>query len=145
MTRRKFIPLAGLGAGVAYLALRGERQEVIPAGPPGKSAVASGNPNVLKTDLPSYPETTALAMLGLQGRAGHELVLAAERFRAQSKSSLANVWLAIALRCYGASPPISERKLESADVMLCALEALGHAEGNYRLLQVENVGRSAVP
>ena len=39
MTRRKFIPLAGLGAGAAYLALRGERSEAVAAGPPGKSAV----------------------------------------------------------------------------------------------------------
>ena len=97
----------------------------------------SGNPNVLQTDLPSYPETTALAMLGLQGRSQPDLVATAERFRAQSKSSLANAWLAIALRCYGASyrDPVQAR--ESSDVMLAALEALGHAEGSYRLLQVQ--------
>src|SRR5271165_3944868 len=28
----------------------------------------SGNPSVLKYDVPSYPETTALALIGLQGR-----------------------------------------------------------------------------
>lgn len=97
----------------------------------------SGNPNVMKIDLPSYPETTALALLGLQGRAGHDLVATAERFGAQSKSSLANAWLAVALRCYGASPSVLIPARESSDVMLLALEALGHADGNYRLLQVK--------
>jgi hypothetical protein len=96
----------------------------------------SGNPNVLNTDSPSYPETTALAMLGLQGRVGHDLVGTAERFRTGSKSSLANAWLAIALRCYGATPPAVEDMRASEDVMLSALEALGHAEGNYGLLQI---------
>lgn len=95
-----------------------------------------GNPNVLKTELPSYPETTALAMLGLQGHQAEGLVDAGKRFRAQSKSSLANAWLAIALRCYGESPPVEERIRTSPDVMLAALEALGDPEGNYRLLQL---------
>ena len=99
----------------------------------------SGNPNVFQTDLPSYPETTALAMLGLQGRAGHDMVAVAERFRAQSKSSLANAWLAIAMRCYGATPFGFERTRDSPDVMLAALEALGHAEGNYRLFHVQHL------
>lgn len=40
MTRRKFIPLAGIAAGSAYLSLRRERKEQVPAGPPGNSAVA---------------------------------------------------------------------------------------------------------
>lgn len=103
----------------------------------------SGNPNVFKTDIPSYPETTALAMLSLQGLHQSDLIKVAERFRAESKSSLANAWLAIALRCYGASPPPADNARESPDVMLAALEALGHAEGNYHLLQVgapEGVG-----
>ena len=101
----------------------------------------SGNPNVFKTDQPSYPETTALAMLGLQGRAGHDMVTVAEGCRAQSKSSLANAWLAIAMRCYGASPPSPERAHTSPDVMLAALEALGHNEGNYRLFRTSAMTR----
>ena len=44
MTRRKFIPLAGIAAGSAYLSLRGtlrgERTGQLPEGPPGNSAVA---------------------------------------------------------------------------------------------------------
>ena len=43
-----------------------------------------GNPNVLNFDLPSYPETTGLALLGLQGRSTSELagpLDVARRFR----------------------------------------------------------------
>ncbi|MGI8741895.1 MAG: prenyltransferase/squalene oxidase repeat-containing protein [Bryobacteraceae bacterium] len=96
----------------------------------------SGNPNVLKTDLPSYPETTAIALLGLQGRGGRELIEAGRQFGVKSKSSLANAWLAIALRCYGESCPVPGNARESRDTMLAALEALGHPEGNYRLVRV---------
>lgn len=95
-----------------------------------------GNPNVLKTDLPSYPETTALAMLGLQSHDVPGLVDVARRFRAKSKSSLANAWLAIALRCYGENPPFEEPGPPSPDVMLTALQALGQPDGNHHLLQI---------
>ncbi len=63
-----------------------------------------GNPNTLNFDMPSYPETTGLALLGLQGRSGAELngpLQVARRFRAETKSSLAKAWLAITLRIYG--------------------------------------------
>lgn len=99
----------------------------------------AGNPNVLNFDLPSYPETTALALIGLQGRSAQELKApldVARRFREDTKSSLAKAWLAIALRVHGQhfdGPPDVERT--SNDVMLNALEALGHPEGNYGLLK----------
>jgi hypothetical protein len=98
-----------------------------------------GNPNVLNLDLPSYPETTALALLGLQGRNSAELagpIEVARRFRDETKSSLAKAWLQIALRCHGQNvdaPPDDARV--SADLMLTALEALGHPNGNYELLR----------
>ena len=96
-----------------------------------------GNPNVLNFDLPSYPETTALALLGLQGRSATELagpLSVARRYREETKSSLAKVWLTIALRCHGENPnaPSGGGKV-SADVMLTALEALAHPDGNHRL------------
>ena len=98
-----------------------------------------GNPNVLNYDLPSYPETTALALLGLQGRRREELaepLALAARFRAETRSSLARAWLVIALRCHGGDPqPAGPDASNSADVMLTALEALGHADGNYGLLR----------
>jgi hypothetical protein len=97
-----------------------------------------GNPNVFNFDLPSYPETTGLALLGLEGRSEQELSGALEvarRFRVETKSSLAKAWLQIALRCHG--QPLetpAERTWGSSDVMLAAVQALGHPEGNYRLL-----------
>lgn len=40
MTRRQFIPLAGIAAGAAYLNFRGEHRAPIALGPPGASVVA---------------------------------------------------------------------------------------------------------
>jgi hypothetical protein len=108
-----------------------------------------GNPNVLNFDLPSYPETTGLALMGLQGRSAAELegpLDVARRFRDETKSSLAKAWLTIALRCHGrnlkapladargSETPPSESRV-SNDIMLAALEALGHPDGNYGLLR----------
>jgi hypothetical protein len=98
-----------------------------------------GNPNVLNFDLPSYPETTALALIGLQGRTAKELaspLQAARRFGQETKSSLAKAWLTIALRCHGESVDASMSGVKIFnDVMLAALEALGHPAGNYQLLR----------
>jgi Prenyltransferase and squalene oxidase repeat len=96
-----------------------------------------GNPNVFNYDLPSYPETTGLALLGLLGRNEQELAGAlnvARRFRTETKSSLAKAWLQLALRCH--SQPLeapAEDAWGSNDVMLAGVQALGHPEGNYRL------------
>jgi hypothetical protein len=96
-----------------------------------------GTPNMLYVDLPSYPETTALALLGLLGRSEREYAGAldvAERFHAETQSSLGRAWLQIALRCHGrrvAAP--AESAWAARDVMLASLEALGHPEGNYQL------------
>ena len=96
-----------------------------------------GTPNMLYVDLPSYPETTGLALLALQSRSEREfpgaLALAAQ-MRDQTKTSLGKAWLQIALRCHGrnvAAP--AESGWCSQDIMLAALEALGHPEGNFRL------------
>ncbi len=96
-----------------------------------------GTPNMLYVDLPSYPETTALALLGLLGRSEHEYTGAldvAERFHAATQSSLGRAWLQIALRCHGRSVAApAENAWAARDVMLASLEALGHPEGNYKL------------
>jgi Prenyltransferase and squalene oxidase repeat len=96
-----------------------------------------GTPNMLYVDLPSFPETTALALVGLDGVAdpavGQALNLA-QQFRGETKSSLAKAWLQIALRCHGQNVTApQESALASRDVMLASLEALGHPEGNYKL------------
>jgi hypothetical protein len=98
-----------------------------------------GNPNNYNYDLPSYPETTALALLGLQGRSHAELdeaLALAARYRAETRSSLARAWLVIALRCHDGDPqPAGADSSTSTDVMLTALEALGHPQGNHALLR----------
>lgn len=98
-----------------------------------------GNPGVLNLDLPSYPETTALALIGLEGRPAIELVHPfgiARGLRSATKSSLAKAWLAIALRLHDEEleAPPNEPAMHR-DVMLAALEALGHPAGNFRLLK----------
>ncbi len=98
-----------------------------------------GNPNVFNYDLPSYPETTGLALIGLEnlGDSGsRDAFNVARRFRAETKSSLAKAWLQIALRCHGQdveAPP--EIGFASRDIMLGSIEALGHPQGNYRLFR----------
>lgn len=99
----------------------------------------SGNPSVLKVDVPSYPETTALALLGLQGRPRSDLGSPLDKARsylAGCKSSLARAWLTIALRCYGQELEPASGSIPHTDVLLCALESLAHPSGNWRLLQV---------
>ena len=100
-----------------------------------------GNPNVFNYDLPSYPESTAQALLGLQGRSVGELAApldAARKFRTETKSSLAKAWLGIALRCHGENPswPVEEARV-APDILLAALESLAHPDGNHRLLKTE--------
>jgi hypothetical protein len=100
-----------------------------------------GTPNMLYVDLPSYPETTALALLGVLGRKEQEYPGAlefAQRFHDETKSSLGKAWLQIALRCHGKNVQApAETAWGSRDVMLASLEALGHPEGNYQLFCAE--------
>ena len=96
-----------------------------------------GTPNMLNTELPGFPETTGLALVGLAGRGENEYsgaLTLAERFRVETKSSLGRAWLQIALRCHGknAAAP-ADGAWAGSDIMLAALEALGHPEGNYKL------------
>src|SRR5581483_6101994 len=72
-----------------------------------------GAPVALKIPIGSYPESTALGLLALQGRdketrPARDL---ARRYYATTKSPLARAWLAIALRIWGDSP---ERPLDYA-------------------------------
>lgn len=96
-----------------------------------------GTPNMLFVEQPSYPETTALALLGLEGRNPRDFPGAldfAQRSRQETKSSLGRAWLEIALRGHGrnlAAP--AETARTSNDIMLAALEALGHPDGNFKL------------
>ena len=97
-----------------------------------------GAPATFHIDAPSYPESTALGLLALQGRSndvGRALPLARKQWRAP-ESPLAAAWLAIALQIWGEKidAPADSRRV-STDVMLTALEAIGHPLGNYGLLR----------
>jgi hypothetical protein len=100
-----------------------------------------GSPWTLGEDNRSYPETTALALLGLQGRpeAGSSLDLSKNWLR-DTPSTLARAWITVALRLHGIAIPDALKPLEgpgSPDLMVMALEALGAPEGNYGLLKTE--------
>jgi hypothetical protein len=87
-------------------------------------------------ELPSYPETTAIALVGLQGRGdiGASIDLAAKYLR-DGVSPMATAWLNIALKLHGRAIEAQADREPSPDVLITALEALGAAEGNYRLLK----------
>ena len=96
-----------------------------------------GSPKVLGVELPSYPETTALALVALQGRKdlGKAFDLAHRQLR-ETPSPLARAWLTIAMRLHGIDvkmpgPPGKP----PADLVITALETLAAPEGNYRFLK----------
>jgi len=100
-----------------------------------------GSPWTLGEDQRSYPETTALALLGLQGRAeAASSVDLAKSWLRDTPSSMARAWITIALRLHGVAVPDTTSPAKgsgSPDLTVVALEALGAPEGNYRLLKTE--------
>jgi hypothetical protein len=103
-----------------------------------------GSPWALGEDQRSYPETTALALLGIQGRpeAARSIDLA-KSWLQETPSSLARAWITIALRLHQAAIPDALKPVAgpgSPDLMMVALEALGAPEGNYGLLKTEVLG-----
>jgi len=98
-----------------------------------------GSPAALGVDLPSYPETTALALVGLQGQSGLASAFdVAARQLQETPSPLARAWLAIALRLHGMKPPEPAGEL-TGDLMITAVEALAAADGNYTLMRTGGV------
>jgi hypothetical protein len=87
-----------------------------------------GNRKVLGTDLPSYPETTALALLGLSGNPALDLsapLAVALRQWEGTRSPLARAWLAVSLRSHAVlMPAAAPRLFASPDTMLAALEII---------------------
>ena len=97
-----------------------------------------GAPRALKIDLPSYPETTALALVGLAGSSHEKLAAAVEHARslaARPQPPLASAWLSIALRLHGEEP---EREPAppgpESDLLAASLHLLAQPDGNWRLL-----------
>lgn len=99
-----------------------------------------GNRKVLGAILPSYPETTGVALLGLQRSSilgSGAAIEVAERLRSKTESRLAHAWLEIALRVYGSAPShAGETPLSEKDILITALEALAHPEGGHRWLRI---------
>jgi hypothetical protein len=95
-----------------------------------------GSPVALGVDLPSYPETTALALLGLQGNPGATKSLdVAKQMTSDTRSPMARAWLRVALRLHGIEPPAALEVQPSDDVLITAIEALGAEGGHYKFLK----------
>ncbi|HTS78862.1 MAG TPA: hypothetical protein VMG40_21805 [Bryobacteraceae bacterium] len=94
-----------------------------------------GVPKVLGIDQPSYPETTGIALLALQGRTdiAHSLDLA-RKWVAETPSPMARAWLTLALRLHGIEPPENQAPV-GTDMLITAIEALGAPGGNHALLK----------
>lgn len=88
-----------------------------------------GNRRVLGADLPSYPETTALALMALNGHAAVEWGTALDRVhRAWQKTSspLARAWLSSCLLMYrGVRPePADGNEHAGSDLLVTAIEGI---------------------
>lgn len=100
-----------------------------------------GTKKVLGELVPGYPETTALALLGLQGasegqvQSGLQLV---ERWQRKSQSPWAQAWMTICLRSYGQPVSPAANGVEGApeDVLLAALQCLADPDGGHQFFQV---------
>jgi hypothetical protein len=92
-----------------------------------------GSRAALGIDLPSYPETTGIALVGLQGAKGVSKSIArAKQMAAETTSPLARAWLRIALLLHDQdAPPLSSTP--SPDLMITAIEALSLE--NYKFLK----------
>lgn len=99
-----------------------------------------GNRTARGEDLRSYPETTGIALLGLQGRGdlGQSIDLARKMLREASApataSPMARAWLTIGLRVNGVMVDEPSGEL-TGDTLITALEALSASEGNHRFLK----------
>jgi len=96
-----------------------------------------GAASVYNFDLPSYGDTTGLALLGLLGVNSGDVagpIQVARRLHQNTRSPLSKAWLAVALRNYGENLPPPDNTAPLNDIALTAIEALGHPEGNFRLL-----------
>ncbi len=103
-----------------------------------------GSRSALAVDLPSYPETTADALLGLAGRTDVKSpVDYGRKLAASFQAPLAAAWLRVSLALHGASVAQDlDAAVTGNDILLAAIEALGTTGGNAHLLQPERDRKS---
>ena len=92
-----------------------------------------GSHRALEVDLVAFPETTALALIGLQGHANLEKSLElAARMVAETTSPLARAWLTIALTLHGAEvPPSAVDIASSPETMIAALNIIAEEKPQF--------------
>ena len=95
-----------------------------------------GSRSALAVDLPSYPETTAVALLGLTGRGDvQNPVEYGRKLAAAAQAPLASAWLRVSLALHGAKVAQDQNQsFGGNDILLAAVEALGAEGGNAHLL-----------
>jgi hypothetical protein len=87
--------------------------------------------------LPSYPETTGIALLGLAGHSDGSVRNTASRageIRAGAHSRTARAWLKLAMRVWGGAIGDDGAGEATSDVLLAAIEATGAGDGNWQLV-----------
>jgi hypothetical protein len=96
-----------------------------------------GSRGALGVDLPSYPETTGLALIGLAGRRQADTqswVAHGRQLATQRQSPLASAWLSIALRLHRQEPPPPLPTPPGPDLLVTALETIAAPQGNATLV-----------
>ena len=91
-----------------------------------------GNRRVLEDDLPSYPETTGVALYGLSGNSKldvRESLTLARRYCSETHSPLAQAWLALALCAHGVPASLPSESGTPDDILVTAIEAVALSGG----------------
>ncbi len=97
-----------------------------------------GSRAALGVDLPSYPETTALALLGLQSCPDADLsqdLIRARELWHSCTTRLGRAWLAVSLRNFGVDLPPDDLPVSPNDILATAIEALSAPGGGHILLR----------
>jgi len=92
-----------------------------------------GNRSARQQDLVAYPDTTAIALIGLEGHKdlGKSIDLAV-RMAAETISPLARAWLTIALRVHDAKvPPSTAQIASSPEAMIAALDIIAQEKPEF--------------
>jgi hypothetical protein len=96
-----------------------------------------GNRRVYNIPLASYPETTAIALIGLQGNPHDDLEIGLDLARKawrETKIPLARAWLQICLRNFRIPPAVAEEPAPTSDILLTALHCIGEQGGGHEWL-----------